>query len=98
MFNDVVVGVDFGPASPEAIALAQSLLAPRGRLTLAHVVMSDPRVFGASSAGDVAQERALSVALLERERSLVFVGDHAARGGEIPQVRILSLVGGSAGR
>jgi nucleotide-binding universal stress UspA family protein len=51
MFGDVIVGVDGSPGGRDAIALATRLVAPDGRLTLAHVLSVpawEPRTSGAA--------------------------------------------------
>jgi nucleotide-binding universal stress UspA family protein len=71
MFDEVVVGVDFGPGGDAAVRLARRLVRPGGRLTLTHVVGSEPTVLRGQRDADVDRERAQSLNLLDRERSLV---------------------------
>jgi nucleotide-binding universal stress UspA family protein len=66
MFRNVIVGVDGGPAGRDAVAVARLLVAPDGRLALAHVYELTP-VRGASGVYGAA-ENAESVRLLEQER------------------------------
>jgi len=49
MFRQIVVGVDGQEGGRDAIALAKSLLAPEGELTLAHVYAGDPRAYRSAS-------------------------------------------------
>jgi nucleotide-binding universal stress UspA family protein len=68
MFRNVVVGVDAGLGSRDAIALGKLLLAKGGTLALAHVHGGDPRMRTVSP--DIAHaERASSRELLETARS-----------------------------
>jgi nucleotide-binding universal stress UspA family protein len=67
MFHNAVVGVDDGTRAQDAIALARLLLAPDGKLALAHVHGGDPRMRTLSPEYGVA-ERAESAELLERVR------------------------------
>lgn len=85
MFSEVVAGVDFAPGQDGVIALARRLTAPGGRLTLAHVVPSDPRVFGGGNGAAMAGECDLSRRLLERERLLMALDE---RQGGRPEVRV----------
>jgi nucleotide-binding universal stress UspA family protein len=68
VFDNAVVAVDDGTRAQDAIALAKLLVAPGGKLALAHVHRGDPRTreldpeFGAA-------ERSDSSVLLERVRS-----------------------------
>ena len=97
-FNEIAVGVDFGPGGDDALALARSLMAEGGRLTLMNVVRSDPHVFGGLSPVAVAQERARSLDLLDRERKLLELSDRQA--GHRTSVRpgIRSIYAASVGR
>ena len=67
-----MVGVDFGDGGREAIALARTLCARPGRVTLTHVVTSDPSFFRGVSEEFVAAERARVLALLARRRDLAY--------------------------
>ena len=67
MFNGVIVGVDGSSGGRDAIAVARLLVAPAGRLALAHVHELTP-VRGASGAYGPA-ESADSIRLLEAERA-----------------------------
>jgi nucleotide-binding universal stress UspA family protein len=58
MFENVLVGVDGRSGGRDAIALARLLVAPTGKLALAHVHTSE-----------VAEERKDTIELLERERA-----------------------------
>lgn len=98
MFAEVVAGVDFGPGGDGAIALARALIAPGGRLTLAHVVLSDPRVFGAGSAAAVAGECELSRRLLEREGLLMALDDRRAGRSGAQQPALCSVPAASPAR
>jgi nucleotide-binding universal stress UspA family protein len=95
MFDEVIVGVNFGPGGDAAIALALGLISRGGRMTLTNVVPSDPTVSRGRRDDIVAAERTQSVSLLERERSLVRLGL-----GEARPLRLEScaLVAASAGR
>jgi len=95
MFDEVVVGVNFGAGGDAAVALALRLLSPKARMTLTNIVPSDPTVFRGGRDEIVASERARSLSLLERERSLVRLG---LRGAEPPRIEISALVAASAGR
>jgi len=66
MFRQVIVGVDGGSTGRDAIAVARLLVAPDGRLILAHVHELTP-VRGASGAYGPAETEE-SMRLLERER------------------------------
>jgi nucleotide-binding universal stress UspA family protein len=84
MFGEVIVGVNFGPGGDAALALALRLMSRGGRMTLTNVVASDPTVFRGRRDDIVAAERARSLSLLERERSLVRLdaGDESPPGIE----------------
>lgn len=83
MFTRILTGIDFGPGGRDAVALAVDLAAPAGQVTLAAVVMSDPRVLGPRD-GERAAERAQAEQLLEREVRLLAV---RRRGGAEAMVR-----------
>jgi len=68
VFSNVLVGVDDHDAGRDAIALAQTLLAPDGELTLAHV-FRDERGPYRWSEPRVAEEREHARGLLERAAS-----------------------------
>ncbi len=68
MFINVIVGVDEQPASGDAIALAQNLMAAGGELTLAHVHRAETMPLHSSNPGLQAAERERSLALLARVR------------------------------
>jgi nucleotide-binding universal stress UspA family protein len=97
-FNEIAVGVDFGPGGDDALALARSLIAEGGRLTLVNVVRSDPHVFGGLGPAAFAQERARSLDLLDRERKLLELSDRQA--GHRTSVRpgVRSIYAASVGR
>ena len=69
MFNRVVVGVDGGDGGRDAIALAKSLLAGGGELTLACIYAGDAYIYRGASAEYTAAERERARELLEKERS-----------------------------
>jgi nucleotide-binding universal stress UspA family protein len=68
MFRQIVVGVDEHEGGRDAIALAKSLLAPDGELTLAHVYAGDPHTYRSASAAYEAAERERARELLEKTR------------------------------
>jgi nucleotide-binding universal stress UspA family protein len=77
MFNNVLVGVDDREVGHDPITLAKTLLGPSGRLTLAHLLTSEPYVFrgvarryAAEDWARIAerQEEEHALALLERAR------------------------------
>jgi nucleotide-binding universal stress UspA family protein len=79
-FGSVLVGVDGSPAGRDAIALGAMLCNPRGRLTLAHVSVSNSATY---LSFDAKPTRAEAREMLERER---------AQAGVIADVRdIVSL-------
>ena len=69
MFKNVVVGVDGSENARDGIALATRLADPAGRLTLVHVHAGGLHPLRAVSPGVIAEERAESEQLLERERA-----------------------------
>ena len=69
MFNRVVVGVDGEEGGRDAIALAKSLLARGGELTLARIYAGDAYIYRGASAEYTAAERERARELLEKERS-----------------------------
>jgi nucleotide-binding universal stress UspA family protein len=95
MFDEVVVGVNFGAGGDAAVALALRLVSPEGRVTLTNIVPSDPTVFRGTRDDLVAAERARSLSLLERERSLARL---ALAGQRLPRIETCALVAASAGR
>ncbi len=68
MFNNAVIGVDDGTRAQDAITLARLLLAPDGKLALAHVHGGDPRMRTLNPEYGVA-ERAETGELLKQVRS-----------------------------
>jgi len=95
MFDQVVVGVNFGPGGDAAVALALALISPEGRMTLTNIVPSDPTVFRGRRDDMLLAECARSLSLLERERSLV----HLTLGGEAPfRIETSALAAASPGR
>ena len=69
MFKNVLVGVDGRPNGRDAIALASRLIAPAGKLTLAHVHRGELRPSHAITPGLLREERSASEKLLEQERA-----------------------------
>lgn len=69
MFNHVMVGVDEQPGSRDAIALAQTLIADGGELTLANVQLAAPALHRGSGGELSAAERAGCLALLGKVRA-----------------------------
>jgi nucleotide-binding universal stress UspA family protein len=69
MFEDVLVGVDGGNTSRDAIALATRLAGEHGRLTLAHVHPGELHPLHAVTPGLLAEERETSEQLLHDERA-----------------------------
>jgi nucleotide-binding universal stress UspA family protein len=65
VFRQIVVGMEEGKSSRDAIGIAQKLLAREGELTLTHVCTGDPHIYRGVSAPYVS--RALE--LLERTRN-----------------------------
>jgi nucleotide-binding universal stress UspA family protein len=68
MFKQIVVGVDEHEGSRDAIALAETLLARDGELTLAYVHPGDPHVYRTTSAACEASKRERALELLEKTR------------------------------
>jgi nucleotide-binding universal stress UspA family protein len=77
VFSNVIVGVDEQPASRDAIALAQTLMAAGGELTLAHVHPAETMPLHSSNPRLQAAERERSLVLLARVRDVA--GLDAAR-------------------
>jgi nucleotide-binding universal stress UspA family protein len=73
MFTDVVVGVDDREVGHDAITLARTLLAPAGRLTLAHVLTNEPYVFRGAAGRYAADNWARAAELEEEERALALL-------------------------
>ncbi len=96
MFDEVIVGVNFGPGGDEAIALAGQLVSRTGRLTLTHVVPSDPTVARGRRDADIALERQQSLNLLERERSLMRL-DQGTRDQPV-RIEVCAVCAASTGR
>jgi nucleotide-binding universal stress UspA family protein len=71
LFSNVVVGVDEHAAGRDAIALAKLLLAPRGKLSLAHVYGGDMASLHRSNAGHDTAERERALELLANVRDQV---------------------------
>jgi nucleotide-binding universal stress UspA family protein len=69
MFKNVLVGIDGGPHGRDAAALASSLLARGGTMTLVHVHPGALRPTTAITPGLAREEEAASMELLERERT-----------------------------
>ncbi len=69
MFKNVLVGIDGSANGRDAAALASRLLDPAGKLTLAHVHPGELHPLHAITPGLLAEERAASEKLLERERA-----------------------------
>jgi len=69
MFKNVLVGVDGGAGSRDAIALATRLTDPQGKLTLAHVYAGELHPLHAITPGLPAEELEASRILLEDERA-----------------------------
>jgi nucleotide-binding universal stress UspA family protein len=69
MFKNVVVGIDGRPHGRDAVALASMLLAPDGRMTLAHVHAGLLRPTTAVTPGLAHEEGEESRRLLEEERA-----------------------------
>jgi len=69
MFENVLVGVDGRPGGRDAVALAARLVAPHGRVTLAHVRQGELDPVHAITPKLIAAEHASSTQLLERERA-----------------------------
>jgi nucleotide-binding universal stress UspA family protein len=87
MFKNVLVGVDGRPTGRDAIALAERLKDPTGKLTLAHVHTSELLPSHAITPGLLAEERRASAELLEEE--------HATTG---VTAEVVSISAGSPGR
>jgi nucleotide-binding universal stress UspA family protein len=87
MFENVLVGVDGRSGGRDAVALAAQLLAPHGRVTLAHVLQGELNPVHAITPKLVGAEHTSSTQLLERER---------AAGGV--EAELLSIVALSPGR
>lgn len=87
MFGNVLVGVDGKAGGRDAVALAAKLLDDGGRLTIVHARQGQLNPIHAVTPGLLAEERAASEELLERERS------HAG-----VEAETLSVTAASAGR
>ncbi len=88
MFNNVMVGVDGLQGGRDAIDLARQLMAPDGRLTLAHVNGGYPSYARADSVEFIRAERQRSDVLLAQERrdsgvdaDLISLGSYSAGRG-----------------
>ncbi|HJS96982.1 MAG TPA: universal stress protein [Solirubrobacteraceae bacterium] len=77
-FGNVLIGVDGSPAGRDAIALGAMLRSPHGRLTLAHVSVTN---LVSDLSSDTKSARADARDMLERER---------AQAGVIVQVRVIA--------
>jgi nucleotide-binding universal stress UspA family protein len=73
MFTNVLVGVDDLQLGHDPIILAKTLLAPSGRLTLAHVLTSEPYVFRGAAGRYAAEDWARPAELQEQERALALL-------------------------
>lgn len=73
LFKNVLVGVDGEPGGRDALALARLLIAPGGRLTLAHVHANEELPSRASNLSYDATQREASTELLHREREVAEV-------------------------
>jgi nucleotide-binding universal stress UspA family protein len=81
-FRSVLVGVDGRPAGHDAIALGAMLCAPDGRLTLAHVSLTNSSTY-LSADTDAATAQSLEMLQRERERAAVIA--------ELRDIRSLSV-------
>lgn len=90
--------MDFGRGGVAAIALAQRLVAPGGRLLLTNVVMSDPTVFGGKNAATISAEQALADSLLERERRVLEFERRRSGRGAGARIELRSVPAASTGR
>jgi nucleotide-binding universal stress UspA family protein len=68
MFRRIVVGVDEQAGGRDAIALAETLLAPDGELTLAHVYAGNPTIARVATPSYDVAEREHALRLLEGAR------------------------------
>lgn len=87
MFENVLVGVDGRPGGRDAVALAAQLVAPHGRVTLAHVRQGELNPVHAITPKLIGAEHASSTQLLERERAAASV-----------EAELVSIVALSPGR
>jgi len=87
MFENVLVGVDGRSGGRDAVALARHLLAPGGKLTLAHIRSGELRPSHAVTPGLLGEERDDSARLLEAERAAAEV-----------DAKLIGIVATSAGR
>ncbi len=87
MFKNVLVGVDGRPTGRDAIALAERLRDPTGKLTLAHVHTGELLPSHAITPGLLAEERRASEELLQEARATAGVS-----------AGMVSIVAGSPGR
>jgi nucleotide-binding universal stress UspA family protein len=87
MFENVLVGVDGRPNGRDAIALARRLVAPEGKLTLAHVRDGRLHPSHAITPSMLEDERKAAEELLERERAETEV-----------EAELVSVVASSPGR
>ncbi|HZE04892.1 MAG TPA: universal stress protein [Solirubrobacteraceae bacterium] len=81
MFDEVLVGIDFGPGDGEAVAVARRLITPGGRLTLAHVATGNPSVYRGQSGPFLTQERSRTLDRLDHERRRFRLAEDEDRGG-----------------
>jgi nucleotide-binding universal stress UspA family protein len=80
MFNEIVVGVDDREFGQDAIALAKTLAAPAGRLTLAHVLTTEPYVYRGASARYEASEQAEATERYEQAHAQAVLENARDRG------------------
>jgi nucleotide-binding universal stress UspA family protein len=73
MFNNILVGVDDREVGHDAITLAKTLLGPSGRVTLAHVLTSEPYVLRGAAGRYAADNWARAAELQEQERALALL-------------------------
>jgi nucleotide-binding universal stress UspA family protein len=69
MFSEIVVGVDERSYGRDAVALAMSLASESARLTLVHVLMTEPYVLRGASARYAASEHARASDIREEEQA-----------------------------
>jgi nucleotide-binding universal stress UspA family protein len=91
MFNEIVVGVDDREFGQDAIALANALVAPAGRLTLAHVITTEPYVYRGATGRYEAAEQAQAMEEREQERALEVLRNARDRSGLVDAGREFTL-------
>jgi nucleotide-binding universal stress UspA family protein len=87
MFNNVLVGVDDREIGHDAITLAKTLVAPSGRLSLAHVLTGEPYVFRGAAGRYEADNWVHEAQRQEEERVLVLL-ERASDEARLPELGV----------